>query len=141
MEPYDSDALSTDGLVDELMPGEFDWRGTVRKYPLASLAVAAVGGYILGRTRGTDVLAALGLFAADRVAGQVNDLELINDQIARLPAVVPATAFVSSDGLKAMDRWHFDARSMKLLGRRYAEAMLKLHAAREAGRKKAPGGR
>ncbi|MHC4249700.1 MAG: sialate O-acetylesterase [Planctomycetota bacterium] len=75
------------------------------------------------------------------VAGQVNDVKLVNDQIARLPEVVPSTGFVSSDGLKAMDRWHFDAKSMRLLGRRYAEAMLKIHAARKSAKKTAPDGK
>lgn len=74
MEPYDSDALSTDGVVDELMPDDFDWRGMVRKHPIASLAVAALGGYVLGRSRGQDILAALAIFAADSVSGQVNEL-------------------------------------------------------------------
>jgi hypothetical protein len=60
------------------------------------------------------------------VAGQVNKVPLINDQIAKLPAAVPATAFASSEGLTAMDRWHFDAKSMKILGERYAEEILKL---------------
>jgi hypothetical protein len=63
------------------------------------------------------------------VAGQVNNLKPINDQIAKLPETVPNTAFVSSEGLKAMDRWHFDAKSMKLLGERYADEMLKLQEA------------
>jgi hypothetical protein len=62
MEPYDSDALSTDGVVDELMPDDFDWRDMVRKHP------------ILGRSRGQDILAALAIFAADSVSGQVNEL-------------------------------------------------------------------
>lgn len=60
------------------------------------------------------------------VAGQVNNVKLINDQIAQLPSVMPSTGFTSSDNLKTMDRWHFDAKSMKLLGKRYAEAMLKI---------------
>lgn len=60
------------------------------------------------------------------IAGQVNDLPLINDQIAKLPEAVSFTGFVSSDGLAAMDRWHFDAESMKLLGQRYADEMLKI---------------
>ena len=63
------------------------------------------------------------------VAGQVNNLKLINDQIAQLPKQVKHTGFTSSDGLKAMDRWHFDAKSMKLLGERYAEEMLKIQSA------------
>lgn len=63
------------------------------------------------------------------VAGQVNNLKPINDQIAKLPETVPHTAFVSSEGLKAMDRWHFDHDSMILLGARYADEMMKLQAA------------
>lgn len=60
------------------------------------------------------------------VAGQVINVPAINDQIAKLPAAVPTTEFVSSDGLKGQDRWHFDGKSMKLLGERYADAMIKL---------------
>jgi len=68
----------------------------------------------------------LGIADLPFVAGQVNDVPAINDQTAALPQAVPATGFVSSEGLKAMDRWHFDTPSMKLLGERYAEAMLKI---------------
>ncbi len=60
------------------------------------------------------------------VAGQISKLELINKQVAALPAEVPHTAFASSEGLTCSDRWHFDAKSMKLLGERYAEAILSL---------------
>lgn len=62
------------------------------------------------------------------VAGQVNNVPSINDQIAMLPEAVPYTDFTRAEGLKAMDRWHFDATSMKLLGERYAEAIMKLQA-------------
>jgi len=54
------------------------------------------------------------------------DVDLINKQIAQLPETVDATGFVSSEGLKTMDRWHFDAESVKKLGEGYAEEMLKL---------------
>ena len=74
MEPYDNDSMSADSVVDELMPSDFDWREMVRKYPLASLAIAGLGGYVLGRSRGEEILALLSLFAADAVSGQVNDL-------------------------------------------------------------------
>ncbi len=60
------------------------------------------------------------------VAGQGNNHKAINDEIAKLPTAAPNTAFVSSEGLKAQDRWHFDAPSMKLLGKRYAEEIQKL---------------
>jgi hypothetical protein len=60
------------------------------------------------------------------VAGQVNNIKLINDQIAELPENVPYTGFVSSEGLKTSDNTHFDAKSMRLLGNRYAIVMQKL---------------
>lgn len=60
------------------------------------------------------------------VAGQVNNLKPINDQIAKLPDTVANTGFVSSEGLKAQDRWHFNSDSMRILGKRYADEMLKL---------------
>lgn len=60
------------------------------------------------------------------VAGQINNVPLINQQIAKLPTKLERTAFVSSKGLTAMDRWHFDNQSMKKLGEGYAKAMLKL---------------
>lgn len=57
------------------------------------------------------------------VAGQIVGNEKINEVIATLPQKVPYTGFVSSEGLKAFDRWHFDTPSMKLLGERYAVQM------------------
>lgn len=74
MESYDRDYPSADGIVDELMPADLDWSDQVRRYPLAALGIAAVGGYILGRTRGEDILRALSDFAAESVSGLVNDL-------------------------------------------------------------------
>lgn len=52
----------------------------------------------------------------------------INEQISQLPELVPATGFISSEGLKTMDRWHFDAASIKIMGERYAEEMDKIQA-------------
>ena len=74
----------------------------------------------------SDLRADLGDPELPFVAGQVKDLPSINDRIAALPAAVPHTAYASSKGLKTTDRWHFDAPGVRLLGERYAEAMLKL---------------
>ena len=63
-----------DGLVDELLPDELDWRHMVTSYPVASLAVAAVGGYLLGRARGTAMVGALAVFASETVSKNVNAL-------------------------------------------------------------------
>jgi hypothetical protein len=60
------------------------------------------------------------------VAGQINNLQAINKQIAMLPQSLPKTGTVSSKGLTTLDRWHFDAKSMRLLGRRYADEMIRV---------------
>jgi hypothetical protein len=62
-----------DELVDQLTPSELDWRRLVGRYPLASLLVAGVGGYVLGRSRGLDVVEQLAGFAADRVVHHINE--------------------------------------------------------------------
>ncbi|WP_166830733.1 sialate O-acetylesterase [Thalassoroseus pseudoceratinae] len=76
----------------------------------------------------TDLRTDLGNEELPFVAGQVQNLPPINDQIAELPATVPHTGFASSKGLKTMDRWHFDTPSMQKLGQRYAQEMLKIEA-------------
>ncbi|WP_158972176.1 sialate O-acetylesterase [Paraglaciecola sp. L3A3] len=60
------------------------------------------------------------------VAGQINQTELINQQIAQLPKQLKFTDFVSAKNLTAMDRWHFDNDSMLLLGEGYAKKMMKI---------------
>ena len=60
------------------------------------------------------------------IAGQVNNSPKINMQIQQLPQEVSNTGYVSSQELKAFDRWHFDQKSMLLLGKRYAQEMSKL---------------
>ncbi|MDQ8195620.1 sialate O-acetylesterase [Coraliomargarita sp. SDUM461004] len=62
------------------------------------------------------------------IVGQINGIPLINNQLAALPYAVPMTACVSSEGLIAQDRWHFNTESQFELGLRYAEALLGLSA-------------
>ena len=62
------------------------------------------------------------------VAGEIKQGEQINEQIGALPKDLKHTAVASSKGLKTYDRWHFDTKSTLLLGQRYAEQMIGLHA-------------
>lgn len=61
-------ASLADELLDELLPEDLDWKRLVRTYPLPALAVAAAGGYLLGRHRGRALIAALSGMAAGVVA-------------------------------------------------------------------------
>lgn len=74
LDSHTGDASAADEVVDELMPSEFDWQDLVRRYPLVALGLAALGGYVLGRHRGDDILRSFSNFAADTVTKQVNDL-------------------------------------------------------------------
>lgn len=59
-------------------------------------------------------------------------MAMLNDQIAKVPKTVALTGYAKSQGLSAMDRWHFDAKNMQILGQRYAQEMLKIQASLKA---------
>jgi hypothetical protein len=61
-------------LVDELMPENLDWEELVRKYPLSAVALAAVGGYLLGRSHGPAIVGAVSSFASAEVSKNVSAL-------------------------------------------------------------------
>lgn len=68
-EAFDSEAGGwAERLVDELVPIGVEWRRLVHDYPRAALGVAAVSGFLLGRTRGLSVAAALSGFVMGEVA-------------------------------------------------------------------------
>lgn len=67
-----SPASAADRVVDDLLPDDFDWTDLVVRYPKTSILVAAVGGYLLGRTRGEEIVDSLGGFATDKVTEGVN---------------------------------------------------------------------
>lgn len=70
-----SEARSTpDRLVDELVPETVEWERLVRSYPLPALLLAAVGGFVLGRHHGQEVVGALSAFAGRKVVRSVNEL-------------------------------------------------------------------
>lgn len=62
-----------DDLIDQLLPERVDWRRLVGQHPWPAVGLAALGGYLLGRSRGTAVIAALSAFAANAVADGVNE--------------------------------------------------------------------
>jgi hypothetical protein len=61
-------------LIDEIVPEGVDWQRLVVRYPIASLLVAAAGGFFLGRRHGPEVVGALSTFAAGEVSRNVGQL-------------------------------------------------------------------
>ena len=68
MEDEQRDIPFSDRIFDELLGEEVEWRRLVRTYPLPALAVAATGGFLLGRRHGPALVAALAAFASGEVS-------------------------------------------------------------------------
>jgi len=58
--------FDADSILDSLVPGNIDWRDTVRRHPLGSVLGVGLVGYLVGRTKGATIMAGLtaGLSAA-----------------------------------------------------------------------------
>jgi membrane protein DedA with SNARE-associated domain len=63
-----------DELIDEIVPEGLDWERLVVTYPIPALLIAAVGGFLLGRRHGTEILAAVSSYAAAEVSRNVSHL-------------------------------------------------------------------
>ena len=61
-------------LMEELLPEGVDWERMVRTYPIPSLALAVLGGFLLGRLHGPALVTAVSSFAAAEVSKNVGDL-------------------------------------------------------------------
>jgi hypothetical protein len=69
--PARSGRSSAGQFLDELLPDELEWEGLVRSYPITSLLVAGVAGYLLGWRSGAPILEAVSDTATRRVTGLV----------------------------------------------------------------------
>ncbi len=58
--------------MDELLPDELEWGDLVARYPKSALALAVLGGFLLGRSRGPEIIESLSGYAAARVSEGVN---------------------------------------------------------------------
>ena len=73
MEIIERDSI-VDEIVDELVPAELDWERLVVTYPWPALALAALGGFFLGRRHGREILSAVSTFAAAQVSANVHEI-------------------------------------------------------------------
>jgi hypothetical protein len=72
------DPSLADELLDDLIPPDIDWRRLVRRHPWPALLAAGLAGYLLGRTQGRALVAALAAMAVSRVEERV--LGLVPDE-------------------------------------------------------------
>jgi hypothetical protein len=61
-------------LLDSVLPEGLDWKELVRAYPVPTLAVVALGGFLVGRAHGPAIVTAVSSFAAAEVAKNVSSL-------------------------------------------------------------------
>lgn len=66
-------ASLADEILDEILPEEIDWRQLVRSYPKSILTLAAVGGFLLGRSRGPKLIHDVAQFLGDSVDEGLNE--------------------------------------------------------------------
>ncbi len=52
-------ASYADGILDEILPEDLDWRHLVRSYPLPVLFLAGLAGFFLGSRHGNEIRSAL----------------------------------------------------------------------------------
>ena len=58
--------IDADSILDSLVPKSIDWRDTVRRHPAGSVLCVGLVGYLVGRTKGSMIMAGItaGLSAA-----------------------------------------------------------------------------
>lgn len=65
---------SVEAILDELLPEELEWERLVRSYPVPALALAAIGGFVIGLRHGPEILTAVSGFVAAEVSRNVSEL-------------------------------------------------------------------
>ena len=65
---------SVEEILDELLPEQLEWERLVRSYPVPAVALAAIGGFIIGLRHGPEILSAVSGFVAAEVSRNVSEL-------------------------------------------------------------------
>lgn len=65
---------SVEAILDELLPEELEWERLVRTYPVPAMALAAIGGFVIGLRHGPEILSAVSGFLAAEVSRNVSEL-------------------------------------------------------------------
>jgi len=66
--------LDADAILDSLVPGSIDWRGTVGRHPIGSVACVGLIGYLVGRTKGAAIMAGLTSALSAAMMRQLSDV-------------------------------------------------------------------
>ena len=67
-------SLDADSILDSLVPQSIDWRGTVSRHPFGSVACVALVGYLVGRTKGSSIVAGITAGLSSGIMRQLSDV-------------------------------------------------------------------
>jgi hypothetical protein len=66
--------LDADSILDSLVPESIDWRETVRRHPVGSVACVGLVGYLVGRTKGASIMAGVTAGLSSGIMRQLADV-------------------------------------------------------------------
>jgi len=66
--------LDADTILDTLVPSTVDWRGTVGRHPVLSVVGMGIVGYLVGRTRGSMIMAGVSASLSAAMMRQLGDV-------------------------------------------------------------------
>lgn len=72
--PAEQRRFNADFLLDKLVPREVDWRETVRRHPLLAVGAAAAIGFLIGRSKGSAIVASASSALTAAVMRQLSDV-------------------------------------------------------------------
>jgi hypothetical protein len=70
----ESRRLDADSILDSLVPQSIDWRETVRRHPVGSVACVGLVGYLVGRTKGASIMAGITAGLSSGIMRQLADV-------------------------------------------------------------------
>ena len=66
--------IDADTILDSLVPDSIDWRETVRRHPVGSVACVGLVGYLVGRTKGASIMAGITAGLSSGIMRQLSDV-------------------------------------------------------------------
>lgn len=66
--------LDADTILDTLVPQSIDWRDTVGRHPMLSVASVGLVGYLVGRTKGASIMAGITAALSAGIIRQLSDV-------------------------------------------------------------------
>ena len=66
--------IDADSILDSLVPESIDWRETVRRHPVGSVACVGLVGYLVGRTKGASIMAGITAGLSSGIMRQLSDV-------------------------------------------------------------------